>query len=293
MSNTRNESNLLINVDNVSFFSDYDEVKSSLHRKKILDGITVKIKKGEFITILGENGAGKSTFVKHLNALLLPTRGDIFIDGVNTKDKNNILKIRSKIGMILQDPDTQIVNSIVKEDIAFGPENLQIEPEKIKRLVNRSLSLVDMEKYKNSLISELSGGQKQRVAIAGILAMNPECLILDESTSMLDYKSKEKILQIICNLNKCYGTTVIFVTHSTEDVFFSSRVLYMKDGKIVLDIPPLELFFNDFLLEKYNIRVPKMVQFVKKLQSMGIKIPNNVLTVSGLVSKLSEILNNN
>ncbi len=291
MLDIKNENKLLINVDKLSFFADSIEKNDESCRIKILDKISVKINKGEFVAILGKNGAGKSTFVKHLNALLLPSKGDVFIDGINTKNKNELFKIRSKVGMVLQDPDMQIVNSVVKEDIAFGLENLQVRPEEINRLVDKALSLVDMVNYKNSLVEELSGGKKQRVAIAGVLAMHPECLILDESTSMLDYKSRNKILKIIRKLNKQHGTTIIMVTHNVEETLCTNRVLYMEDGKIVLDISPLELFYNDFLLKKYKIDTPEIIQLVKKLKNKGLNLPINILNANDCIRELEIMLN--
>ncbi len=291
MLDIKNENKLLINVDKLSFFADSIEKNDESCRIKIWDKISVKINKGEFVAILGKNGAGKSTFVKHLNALLLPSKGDVFIDGINTKNKNELFKIRSKVGMVLQDPDMQIVNSVVKEDIAFGLENLQVRPEEINRLVDKALSLVDMVNYKNSLVEELSGGKKQRVAIAGVLAMHPECLILDESTSMLDYKSRNKILKIIRKLNKQHGTTIIMVTHNVEETLCTNRVLYMEDGKIVLDISPLELFYNDFLLKKYKIDTPEIIQLVKKLKNKGLNLPINILNANDCIRELEIMLN--
>ena len=291
MLDIKNENKLLINVDKLYFFADSIEKNDESRRIKILDKISVKINKGEFVAILGKNGAGKSTFVKHLNALLLPSKGDVFIDGINTKNKNELFKIRSKVGMVLQDPDMQIVNSVVKEDIAFGLENLQVRPEEINRLVDKALSLVDMVNYKNSLVEELSGGKKQRVAIAGVLAMHPECLILDESTSMLDYKSRNKILKIIRKLNKQHGTTIIMVTHNVEETLCTNRVLYMEDGKIVLDISPLELFYNDFLLKKYKIDTPEIIQLVKKLKNKGLNLPINILNANDCIRELEIMLN--
>lgn len=291
MLDIKNENKLLINVDNLFFFADSIEKNDKSSRIKILDKISVKINKGEFVAILGKNGAGKSTFVKHLNALLLPFEGDVFIDGINTKNKYDLFTIRTKIGMVLQDPDMQIVNSVVKEDVAFGLENLQVRPEEINKLVDKALSLVDMEDYKDSLVEELSGGQKQRVAIAGVLAMHPDCIILDESTSMLDYKSRNKILKIIRKLNKQHGTTIIMVTHNVEETLCTNRVLYMEDGKIVLDISPLELFYNDFLLKKYKIDTPEIIQLVKKLKNKGLNLPINILNANDCIRELEIMLN--
>lgn len=287
------ENNVLINAEDVSYSYDcFNKRENNIDSKKILNGITVKIKKGEFVAVLGANGAGKSTFVKHLNALLIPTVGNVFIDGINTKEaKDDLIKIRSKVGMVFQDPESQLINSIVEEDIAFGPENLQVEPEEIQSLVDIALKHVKMESYKDSTIHELSGGQKQRIAIAGILAMSPECLILDEATSMLDAKSKEGILKIMCNLNKEYRTTIIMITHNVEETVLSNRILLIKDGKLCLDTTPTELFYNDDLLKKYKIKAPKIVEFVKKLKKYkGINLPNDILTVEECTNAFQKIL---
>lgn len=286
------ENNVLINTEDVSYSYDcFNKKENNVNSKKILNGITLKIKKGEFVAILGANGAGKSTFVKHLNALLIPTIGNVFINGINTKEaKDDLLKIRSKVGMVFQDPESQLINSLVEEDVAFGPENLQVEPEEIQKLVNIALKQVNMKDYKNSTIHELSGGQKQRIATAGILAMSPECLILDEATSMLDAKNKEEILKIICKLNKEYSTTIIMVTHNIEETVFANRVLLIKGGELCLDATPAELFYNDDLLKKYKIKAPKIVEFVKKIKFGGINLPSNILTVEECLSALQKIL---
>lgn len=250
--------------------------------KKILDNISLKIKKGEFVFILGKNGSGKSTLLKHLNALVLPTLGEVYIDGLSTTNEQHKNYFRKKIGMILQNPESQIVNSIVEEDVAFGLENIGTEPGIMHNKVKTSLELLHMHKYKKSMVNELSGGQKQKIAIAGVLAMKPDCILLDEPTSMLDAKSKSEILNLIDKLNKTNGTTIVWVTHNPEEIQNGNRVLLLLDGKLALDIKPSELFYDDTTLQKFNLEKPKIAKFVCELKNNGLKIGNKITKTSVL-----------
>lgn len=273
--------NFLISLKDV-FFS-YDD-------SEVLKNISLKIEKGEFIAILGKNGSGKTTFFKLLNALLLPTYGDVFVDGYNTKIPESTYKIRSTAGLVLQNPDNQIVNSIVEEDVAFGPENLCLLQEEIQKRVEKSLKLVKMEKYKNTAIEELSGGQKQKIAIAGILAMEPKCLLLDEVTTMLDYESKKDILKILKDINRKNKTTVIMVTHDVEEVVIANRILIFGDGRVLLDTKPKELFYNEEILKKFNIKKPKIVEFIEKLKDKGLKIDGKIIEEDECFDSLEKML---
>ena len=273
--------NFLIRLKDV-FFSYGDS--------EVLKNISLKIEEGEFIAILGKNGSGKTTFLKLLNALLLPSSGDVLVNGYNTKIPENTYKIRSTSGLVLQNPDSQIINSIVEEDIAFGPENLGLLQEEIKKRVEESLKLVKMEKYEKSAVEELSGGQKQRIAIAGILAMEPKCLLLDEVTTMLDYESKKDILKIVKDINRKNKTTVIMVTHDVEEVVIANRILIFGDGRVLLDTKPKELFYNEEILKKFNIKKPKIVEFIEKLKDKGLKIDGKIIEEDECFDSLEKIL---
>lgn len=273
--------NFLIRLKDV-FFS-YDD-------SEVLKNISLKIEKGEFIAILGKNGSGKTTFLKLLNALLLPSSGDVLVNRCNTKIPENTYKIRSTAGLVLQNPDSQIINSIVEEDVAFGPENLGLSQEEIRKRVEESLKLVKMEKYEKSSIEELSGGQKQKIAIAGILAMEPKCLLLDEVTTMLDYESKKDILKILKDINKKNKTTVIMVTHDVEELVIANRVLIFGNGQILLDTKPKELFYNEEILKKFNIKKPKIVEFIEKLKDKGLKIDGKIIEEDECFDSLEKIL---
>ena len=240
--------------------------------RKILDDVSLRIKKGEFVFLLGKNGSGKSTFLKHLNAMLIPTSGEIYVDGKDTKLEKNIYKIRKKVGMILQNPESQIVNSIVEEDVAFGLENIAVDPEIIQKRVDSALKVIGMQTYKKRMINELSGGQRQKIVIAGVLAMQPDCILLDEPTSMLDTKSRSEILSIIYDLNKKLGITIVWITHNLEEVQCGHRILLMKEGEITLDITPSELFYNDETLSKFDLKRTELVDFVCNLKKKGLKI---------------------
>ncbi len=259
------KSDMQFNLNHVTF-------SYRLGSRKILDDVSLKIKKGEFVFLLGKNGSGKSTFLKHLNAMLIPTSGEIYVDGKDTKLEKNIYKIRKTVGMILQNPESQIVNSIVEEDVAFGLENIAEDPKIIQKRVDSALQAIGMQTYKKRMINELSGGQRQKIVIAGVLAMQPDCILLDEPTSMLDTKSRSEILRIIYDLNKKLGITVVWITHNLEEVQCGHRILLMKEGKIALDTTPSELFYNDEILSKFDLKRTELVEFVCNLKKKGLKI---------------------
>lgn len=237
-----------------------------------LDQVTLSVHTGQFLVILGSNGSGKSTLAKHLNGMLLPTSGSCHIAGMDTRDEQYLWKIREKVGMVFQNPDNQIVAAIVEEDVAFGPENLGVEPEEIRRRVDESLAQVGMSEYSSHAPHLLSGGQKQRVAIAGVLAMQPDYLILDESTAMLDPEGRSEVLDVLRKLRKNTGITVILITHHMEEALEADRVLVMDQGKILLDGSPEAVFMQEKLIIQAGLEVPVTVGLMNELQSLGITL---------------------
>ena len=237
-----------------------------------LDQVTLSVHTGQFLVILGSNGSGKSTLAKHLNGMLLPTSGSCHIAGMDTRDEQYLWKIREKVGMVFQNPDNQIVAAIVEEDVAFGPENLGVEPEEIRRRVDESLAQVGMSEYSSHAPHLLSGGQKQRVAIAGVLAMQPDYLILDESTAMLDPEGRSEVLDVLRKLRKNTGITVILITHHMEEALEADRVLVMDQGRILLDGSPEAVFMQEKLIIQAGLEVPVTVGLMNELQSLGITL---------------------
>lgn len=257
----------------------------------VLSNISLDIKRGEFISLLGHNGCGKSTFAKCLNALVKPSSGKVFVSEIDTLDENRVYDIRSKVGLVLQNPENQIVAGVVEDDVAFGPENLGIEPSKIRNRVDEALKAVGMYEYRKMSPYKLSGGQKQRVAIAGIIAMEPECIVLDEPTSMLDPVGREEVLTTVKKLNKDFGITVIFITHFMDEAILADRVLVMSNGKIALSGSPRDVFANVDLLKKVSLDVPQPTQFVSSLRECGFDLPKSVLTETECVNVLKSFLN--
>ncbi len=254
--------------NNVSFspISEYDDTKID-----ILKNINLKINQGEFISIVGKNGCGKSTLSKHFNAVLTPSCGDVFVEGINTKCEEKIFDIRKKVGLVLQNPDNQIISSIVEEDVAFGLENLGTDRYTMRKSVDRALRDVGMYEYKDSPTYALSGGQKQRVAIAGVLAMNPKCIVLDEPTSMLDPNGRKEVLCTIIKLNKQFGTTIVLITHDMYELSLSSRILIMDDGKIVSEKTPKEFFNDECSFDNYGLLPPSSIKLIYNLEKKDIK----------------------
>ena len=260
------------------------------HDIEILKNINLKIKKGEFVALLGHNGCGKSTLAKHFNAILLPSGGKIFVAGLDTKDENKKYDIRKSVGLILQNPDNQIVASIVEEDVAFGPENLGLKPSEIRSRVDNALKSVDMYAYKNESSYKLSGGQKQRVAIAGIIAMEPDCIVLDEPTAMLDPSGKDEVINTIIKLNKEKGVTIILITHFMEEAILSDRIVLMKDGNILKTGTPKEIFSNVEYLRRYKMDVPQSTELIYELNKRGLSLKNDILTEDECVNELVKLL---
>jgi len=252
-------------------------------------GLDLEVKRGEFLSILGHNGSGKSTVAKHINALLIPTEGIVIVDGLDTKDPNNIWNIRSKAGMVFQNPDNQLVATIVEEDVAFGPENLGVKPEEIRKRVDESLETVGMLEYKRHAPHLLSGGQKQRVAIAGVLAMKPDCIVFDEPTAMLDPSGRKEVMENIKELNKEYGITIILITHYMDEAAQSDRVVVLDEGEIIMEGTPRNVFSQVKTMKNIGLDVPQVTELAYELRNAGINISTEILNVDEMVNALCQL----
>ena len=249
---------------------------------RAIDNLNLEIERGSFTAIIGKNGSGKSTLAKNLNGLLLPTEGVIYVDGFDTRDDDSIWNVRQTAGMVFQNPDNQLVSAIVEDDVAFGPENLGIEPAEIRRRVDKALADVNMGQFKKKAPHLLSGGQKQRIAIAGVVAMKPKCIIFDEPTAMLDPKGRSEIMSIIDELH-AEGITVILITHFMDEAVRADRVIIMHEGHILLDGAPQEVFEQEELIRSVNLDVPLMVEMGAKLRKAGIDVPKDIITEEKMV----------
>ena len=277
----------MVNFDKVTFeYIRRDEEGNVESINKALDGIDLDVKKGDFIAILGANGSGKSTLARHINALLTPTEGTVYIEEMDTKEEDNLLNIRQKTGMVFQNPDNQIIASLVEEDVGFGPENIGIPTKEIWERVAFALEKVGMTAYREKSPNNLSGGQKQRVAIAGILAMKPECIVLDEPTAMLDPKGRREVIETITELNKKEGITIILITHYMTEVVGADKVYVMNGGNVKLSGTPREIFKEVDLLKEYKLDVPQVTEIAHRLRQQGIQLPDCILTVDELVAAL-------
>ncbi|WP_341878313.1 energy-coupling factor transporter ATPase [Defluviitalea saccharophila] len=256
---------------------------------RALDNLNIEIEKGQFVVILGHNGSGKSTLAKHMNAILHPTGGTLLIKGMDTKDERNLWNIRQNAGMVFQNPDNQIIAAIVEEDVAFGPENLGVKPEKIRNRVNEALAAVQMTEYMTHSPNLLSGGQKQRIAIAGVMAMRPECIILDEPTAMLDPVGRKEVMETIHRLNKEENITIIHITHYMEEAIHADRVVVMDHGKIVMDGTPKEIFSQVETLKNLGLDVPQVTELAYYMQKQGIDISTEILTIEEVVDAICQL----
>ncbi|MGI6702268.1 MAG: energy-coupling factor transporter ATPase [Christensenellales bacterium] len=255
-----------------------------------LKNISVSIYQGEFIVLIGKNGSGKSTFAKMLNGLYLPTEGDVEVFGINTCNSKRIFDIRAKVGMVFQNPDNQMIASIVEDDIAFGPENLGIEREEIIRRVDWALAAVGMSGYRKSTPFKMSGGQKQRIAIAAVLAVKPEVLVLDESTAMLDPKGRREVMEVLKSLNKNENITIIHITHNMEEAIGADRVMVLNDGELVLDDTPEIVFTEEELLNEYNLDLPLVTEIQMALNKTGFNIDGFITNEKELAEKICRLL---
>lgn len=275
----------IIEIENLILEYVSDEEGSKV---RALDGVSLEIEEGSFVSIIGKNGSGKSSLSKCLNGLLIPTSGKVKVNGFYTDDEEHILDIRQSCGMVFQNPDNQLVSSIVEDDIAFGPENLGLDPKEIQKRVDEALKSVDMFTFKDRPPHLLSGGQKQRIAIAGVLAMKPKCIVFDEPTAMLDPKGRKEIMRIIDELHK-EGITVILITHFMEEAIKGDRIIVLKDGKILLDGSPKEVFSNGDAIKFADLDLPFSVELRERLINKGMNIPNEVFTSDELKDYLCQL----
>lgn len=274
----------IIRVQNVTFEYIREEGSEPVTAMK---NVSFEIEAGTFTAIIGKNGSGKSTLAKNLNGLLIPTEGDVIVGGYNTKDDAHIWDIRQTAGMVFQNPDNQLVSAIVEDDVAFGPENLGIEPAEIRSRVDKALKAVNMWQFRKKAPHLLSGGQKQRVAIAGVVAMKPRCIIFDEPTAMLDPKGRKEIMAIMDELHS-EGITVVLITHFMEEAVRADRVIIMNEGSILLDGTPTEVFSQGKLMKSVNLDVPPIVELADKLREAGVNVPDEIITEEEMVAFLCQ-----
>ena len=255
-----------------------DEEDKIEEKKRALNHLNVEIEKGSFVAVLGHNGSGKSTFAKHLNGILLPTEGEVWVAGMDTSDEEKLWDVRKAAGMVFQNPDNQIIGNIVEEDVGFGPENLGVPTEEIWERVDKSLKAVGMTLYRKKSPNRLSGGQKQRVAIAGVMAMKPQCIVLDEPTAMLDPNGRAEVIRTVRELNRKEGITAVLITHYMEEVIDADRVIVMDDGAIVMDGTPREVFSQVEKLKEYRLDVPQATELAYELKKAGVDLPDGILS---------------
>ena len=287
----------ILRFDNVSF--SYDEITEDKTKTEYaVKNVSLSIKKGEYVAILGHNGSGKSTLAKLSNAILIPDEGSVYVEGLPTfiadetedMELERTMKIRQHVGMVFQNPDNQIVATIVEEDVAFGPENLGVDPIEIRKRVDESLKAVGMYEYRGHEPHKLSGGQKQRVAIAGILAMQPDCLVLDESTAMLDPRGRREVMNTVRKLHDELSMTVVFITHFMDEAVTADRVVVMDEGSVIMDGTPREVFSNAEKLRSVGLDVPQATEFSNELSKIGLSMPNDILNTDECVTSLSTLL---
>lgn len=263
-----------------------DEEENVVDIKKAVNNVNIDVKPGEFVALLGHNGSGKSTLAKHINAILYPTEGTVWVNGMDTSAEENLWQVRQSAGMVFQNPDNQIIGSVVEEDVGFGPENIGIPTEEIWQRVEESLKAVGMWQYRKKSPNKLSGGQKQRVAIAGVVAMHPKCIILDEATAMLDPSGRREVLRAVRALNQVEEVTIIHITHYMEEVIYADKVFVMDKGSVVMKGTPREIFSRVEELQKLRLDVPQVTQLAYELKKSGLPIKSGILTVEELVEEL-------
>ena len=281
----------MIKVENLVFeYIRRDENDEVIGVEMALDHVSFQVRKGEFVAVLGHNGSGKSTLAKHINAILLPGEGTVYVDGIDTSDGGMLWEIRQRVGMVFQNPDNQIVNNVVEEDVGFGPENLGVPTKEIWSRVEESLKKVGMYRNRKDCPNNLSGGQKQRVAIAGVLAMRPKCIVFDESTAMLDPCGRRDVLEAVREINEKEGITILWITHFMDEVTEADRVLVMNEGELVMGGKPKEIFSQTDKLKKYHLDVPQVTELAAQLRRRVVPLPAALLTVDELVDSLAGIL---
>lgn len=266
----------------------YDDDGNVVDMQRAVNDVNLDIEAGEFVAVLGHNGSGKSTLAKHMNALLIPTEGTMLVDGIDTARETKLWKVRQKAGMVFQNPDNQIIGTVVEEDVGFGPENMGIPTEEIWERVEESLKSVGMWEYRKNSPNKLSGGQKQRVAIAGVVAMHPKCIVLDEPTAMLDPNGRKEVIRAVRALNQVEKVTAILITHYMEEVIYADKVIVMDDGKIVMQGTPFEIFAQVDTLKKYRLDVPQVTLLAHELRKAGVDLPECVLSTEELVKALCQ-----
>lgn len=282
---------VLIKADNLVFeYIRRDENDEVLGVEMALDHLSFQVNKGEFVAILGANGSGKSTLAKHINAILLPGEGTVYVDDIDTSDEEMLWEVRQRAGMVFQNPDNQIVHSVVEEDVGFGPENLGVPTEEIWQRVEDSLKKVRMYRNRKESPNTLSGGQKQRVAIAGVLAMRPKCIVFDEATAMLDPVGRKEVLQAVREINKKENITILWITHYMDEVTEADQILVMNEGKLVMSGMPKEIFSQTEKLKEYRLDVPQVTELAAELRKQGIPLPEGIITVDEFVDRMAEIL---
>lgn len=267
-----------------------DEEETIEKVNRAIDGLDLEIEKGDFVAVLGHNGSGKSTLAKHINGLLLPTEGTVWVGNMDTRDEEHIWDVRKTAGMVFQNPDNQIIGNIVEEDVGFGPENIGVPTEEIWKRVDESLKAVGMDAYRLQSPNKLSGGQKQRVAIAGVMAMRPECIILDEPTAMLDPNGRKEVIKTIHELNQSEGITVLLITHYMEEAVEADRIVVMDEGKVVMDGKPREIFSRVKELKHYGLDVPQVTELAFELKEAGMPLPEGIISREELVKALLPLL---
>ncbi len=277
-----------ISIKNLSF--EYEALEPNEKPTCILHNISLEIEKGEFVAILGHNGSGKSTLAKHFNGILLPTDGDVIIDGINTKDEEKLFELRQRVGMVFQNPDNQLVATIVEDDVAFALENLGVEPEEMRQRVDEALKSVNMYDYRLHSPHQLSGGQKQRVAIAGIIAMRPKCIVLDEPTAMLDPVGRKQVMKTVRKLNREYGITIVMITHFMDEAADCDRVVVIDNGRILADNTPKKIFSHVQAMRNAGLDVPQVTQLCYELKESGFNIKSDIITQEECVDALEKLL---
>lgn len=281
----------IIKAEEVTFeYVRRDENGNVEGKNRAIDNISLDVKEGDFISILGANGSGKSTFAKHLNSILLPTEGTVWIDGMDSKDDDKLFTIRQTAGMVFQNPDNQIIGQVVEEDVAFGPENMGIPTEQIRERVDEALKTLGMMEFAKKSPNRLSGGQKQRVSIAGVLAMHPKCIVLDEPTAMLDPAGRKEVIRALRALNEVEKITIILITHYMEETIYSDKIFVMNKGKIMMEGSPREIFTHVEELEEYKLEVPKITLLAHELKKKGVDIPECILSDKELADALKKLV---
>ena len=283
----------IISAQKVEFHynNEYDENEAPKPIKQVLKGVSLDIPRGGFTAVLGHNGSGKSTIAKHMNAILLPCGGKVWVDGIDTCDEEMLFDIRSRVGMVFQNPDNQIVATIVEEDVAFALENMGVPPDEMRERVDDALKSVGMYEYREHSPHQLSGGQKQRVAIAGIIAMRPECIVLDEPTAMLDPKGRKEVLKTIRRLNAKFGITIILITHYMEEAALADRIVVMDNGEIIMDGVPRDVFSNVELMKKVGLDVPQVTELMYLLGKSGLPSDTHIIDEDECANALLKLLN--